>query len=98
MVLERENTIDPEEKRYKKKKKKGLMTVSKNVEPISIFTIYIEIQFYPGEGNGYPLQCCCLENSMDRSAWQIKVHGVAKSQTRLSDKHYTQLYNLDLIT
>ena len=27
------------------------MTVSKNVEPISIFTIYIEIQLYPGEGN-----------------------------------------------
>ena len=47
MVLERENTIDPEEKRYKKKKKNGLMTVSKNVEPISIFTIYIEIQLYP---------------------------------------------------
>ena len=52
MVLERENTIDPEGKRYKKKKKKALMTVSKNVEPISIFTIYIEIQLYPGEGNG----------------------------------------------
>ena len=50
MVLERENTIDPEGKRYKKKK--ALMTVSKNVEPISIFTIYIEIQLYPGEGNG----------------------------------------------
>ena len=23
----------------------------------------------PGEGNGYPLQCSCLENSMDRGAW-----------------------------
>ena len=40
---------------------------------------------YPGEGNGNPLQYSCLENSMDRGAWQATVHGVAKSQTRLSD-------------
>ena len=39
----------------------------------------------PGEGNGNPLQYSCLENSMDRGAWQDMVHGVAKSQTRLSD-------------
>ena len=35
----------------------------------------------PGEGNGNPLQYSCLENSMDRGAWQATVHGVAKSQT-----------------
>ena len=35
----------------------------------------------PGEGNGYPLQYSCLENSMDRGAWQATVHGVTKSQT-----------------
>ena len=35
----------------------------------------------PGEGNGTPLQCSCLENPMDRGAWQAAVHGVAKSQT-----------------
>ena len=39
----------------------------------------------PGEGNGNPLQYSCLENPMDRRAWQVTVHGVAKSQTRLSD-------------
>ena len=39
----------------------------------------------PGEGNGYPLQYSCLENSMERGAWGATVHGVAKSQTRLSD-------------
>ena len=39
----------------------------------------------PGEGNGYPLQYSCLENSMDRGAWQATVHGVVKSQIRLSD-------------
>ena len=33
----------------------------------------------PEEGNGYPLQCSCLENSMDRGAWQTTVHGVTKS-------------------
>ena len=35
----------------------------------------------PGEGNGKPLQCSCLENFMDRGAWQAAVHGVAKSWT-----------------
>jgi len=34
---------------------------------------------YPGEGNGNPLQHSCLENSMDRGAWHVTVHGVAKS-------------------
>ena len=34
----------------------------------------------PGEGNGYPLQYSCPENSMGRRAWQAIVHGVAKSQ------------------
>ena len=39
---------------------------------------------FPGEGNGYPLQYSCLENSMDRGAWWAMVHGVhgvTKSQT-----------------
>ena len=31
----------------------------------------------PGEGNGYPLQCSGLENSIDRGAWQATVHGVS---------------------
>ena len=39
----------------------------------------------PGEGNGNPLQYSCLENPMDGRAWRATVHGVAKSQTRLSD-------------
>ena len=32
----------------------------------------------PGEGNGNPLQYCCLENPMDRGAWWATVHGVAR--------------------
>ena len=39
----------------------------------------------PGEGNDNPLQYSCLENSLDRGAWQAIVHGVAKSWTPLSD-------------
>ena len=38
-----------------------------------------------GEGNGNPLQYSCLENSMNRGGWQDTVHGIAKSQTGLSD-------------
>ena len=38
----------------------------------------------PREGNGNPLQYCCLENSMDRGAWQATAHGVTKSQTQLT--------------
>ena len=35
---------------------------------------------FPGEGNGNPLQYSCLENAMDRRAWQVIVHRVAKSR------------------
>jgi len=43
---------------------------------------------FPGEGNGYPLQYSGLKNSMD-----CMVHGVAKSQTRLSNFHFTVIIN-----
>ena len=39
----------------------------------------------PGGGNGNPRQYFCLGFSMDRGVWQATVHGVAKSQTLLSD-------------
>ena len=38
----------------------------------------------PGEGSGNPFQYSCLENPIDRGAWQATVHRVPKSQTRLS--------------
>ena len=46
-----------------------------------------QVQFLGQEdqGNGNPLQYSSLENPMDRGAWWATVHGVAKSQTRLSD-------------
>ena len=39
----------------------------------------------PGEGNGNPLQYCCLESWMDGGAWFITVHGIIKSRTQLSN-------------
>ena len=39
---------------------------------------------YVGEGNGTPLRYSCLEHAVDGGAWLAAVHGVAKSQTRLS--------------
>ena len=41
----------------------------------------------PGEGNGFPLQYSCLENSMDTGAWQATVRGITKSRILLSDQH-----------
>ena len=45
--------------------------------------------FHFGEGNGTPLQYSCLANPMNGGAWWAAVHGVAKSQTRLSDFTFT---------
>ena len=38
----------------------------------------------PGVSNGKPYQYSCLENSIDREAWQDTVHGVTESQTQLN--------------
>ena len=40
----------------------------------------------PGEGNGNPLQYSCLENPMDRGAWQATVHGVTRVKHNLATK------------
>ena len=50
------------------------------------WTLLIELT---GEGNGTPLQYSCLENPMGGRAWWAAVHGVAKSQARLSDFTFT---------
>ena len=46
-------------------------------------------RFYILEGNGTPLQYSCLENPMDGGDWWAAVHGVARSQTRLSKFTFT---------
>ena len=40
----------------------------------------------PGKGSGNPLQYSCLENSMDREAWQATVHGVTRVGRDLETK------------
>ena len=40
-----------------------------------------------GEGNGYPLQYSCLENPVDRGAWQVAVHRVSELDTTEQLKH-----------
>ena len=44
----------------------------------------------PGGGHGNPLQNSCLENPMDRGAWWVSVHGVAKSWTGLDKTEVTE--------
>ena len=66
----------------KKKKKKNLPANSGNVKDVGSIPGSGRV---PGEGNDNPLQYSCLENFMDREAWQATAHGVTKSQTQLSN-------------
>ena len=50
----------------------------KLLEHLTVILSYLYL-ISPGEGNGNPLQYSCLENPIDRGAWQATVHGVAKS-------------------
>ena len=47
----------------------------------------------PGVGNGNPLQYSCMEESMDREAWQAPVQGVANSWTQLSTHTHMHAHN-----
>ena len=55
----------------------------------TLFLMTLPTAYFLQEGNGNPLQSSCLENLMDGGAWWATVHGVAKSQTRLSDFTFT---------
>ena len=50
-----------------------------------------ELGRHPGAGSGSPLQYSCLENPMDRGAWQAVVLGVTQSWTRLRDGAHTSI-------
>ena len=50
------------------------------------------LEISPRVRNGNPLQYSCLENSMDRGAWQATVHGVTKSWTRMSIQTHTHTH------
>ena len=51
----------------------------------------------PGEGNGYPLQYCCLKNPMDRGAWRLPADACAQTQeSSLLGKHCkAEVHELD---
>ena len=50
-----------------------------------------------GEDNGTPLQYSCLANLMDGGAWWAAVHGVARSQTWLSNFPFTFHFSLSCV-
>ena len=60
-----------------------------NAEDIKDLGLIAGSERSPGEWNGYALQYSCLENSMDRGAWQALV---TESQTRLNSFHFTSLH------
>ena len=51
----------------------------------------------PGERNGNPLQCSCLENPIDRGAWWATVHGVTEldmtERLHFTSLHFTSLHD-----
>ena len=47
---------------------------------------------FPGIGSDNPFKYSCLENSMDRGAWQAAVHGVTKRRLRLSYGAHTHVW------
>ena len=50
----------------------------------------------PGEGNDNLLQYSCLENSMNRGVWQVRIHRVPKSQTQLSVRAHTHTHSISM--
>ena len=58
---------------------------SANTEDVKDVSSVPESRKFSEEGNGNPLQYSCLENPMDREAWQAIVHEVTKSWTLLSN-------------
>ena len=58
--------------------------------PDAAYFLHLETLSLPArEGNGTPLQYSCLENPMDKGAWQVAIHGVTKSGARLSNFTFT---------
>ena len=57
-----------------------------------VFSLYILNLRFHGGRHVNPLQYSCLENPMDRGVWWATVHGVAKSQTWLSNWTHTQVW------
>ena len=70
------------------------------VAKVKISSFFVSEQYStpPGEGHGNPPQYSCLENSVDREAWQATVHGVAKSWTWLRQLNtHTIFHSISII-
>ena len=67
----------------------GTVLVAVNTLSSSSPSSLLLLQLLLLEGNGTPLQYSCLENPIGGRAWKAAVHGVAKSQARLSDFTFT---------
>ena len=61
-------------------KKKTTKILPANAGDIRDMVSIPELGRSPGGGHGSPFQYSCLQNPMDRGAWQATVHGVAKNQ------------------
>ena len=66
-----------------------LVLSSKEILQSPVFLKIWYLVILIGEGSGTPLQYSCLENPMDGETWWATVHGVARSQTRLSNFTFT---------
>ena len=58
----------------------------KNLPAIQETQVHSWVEKIPGEGNGNPLRCYCLENPMDRGAWQAAAHGVTRVRHDLATR------------
>ena len=65
--------------------KRSVAQMVKNLLAMQDTCIQLLSRRSTGEENGYPFQYSCLENSMDRGARKAIVHGIAESQTQLSN-------------
>ena len=72
------------------------VAVVKNLPAVQVWVQSLCWEVSPGEGNGFPLRYSCLENSTDRGAWWATVHGVAKSQTQLSNWRQSTQDNISI--
>ena len=68
------------------------MVAQKRKDPPAIQETQVQFLGWDDPLEKVPLQYSCLENSMDWGAWQATVHGVTKSQTRLSNSHFQFSY------
>ena len=65
----------------------GLLILMVQAKGTSLKGLIPGLGRFPGGRNGTPLQYSCLENPMDRGAWQVTVCEVTKGWTRLNDRY-----------